>query len=72
MGEDVARRRMNVLVVLALSAWMASLFSLAFAVTVAVFLLDRTPTPPVTVSCPPVAYHPAIFGSVRPCGSSRN
>ncbi|EIV94710.1 hypothetical protein FraQA3DRAFT_4489 [Frankia sp. QA3] len=58
---------MSMLAVLALGAWMAALFSLGF--TVAVALLDRTSTPPATVSCPSADYHPTIFGTVRPCGS---
>ncbi len=70
MGEDIPDGRTHLLAVLALSAWMAALFSLAFGVTVGVALLDRTSAAPATVSCP--SYHPTIFGTVRPCGSTRS
>ncbi|MCM3922246.1 hypothetical protein ND748_11330 [Frankia sp. AiPs1] len=69
MAEDSPDLRTDLLAVLALSAWMAALFSLAFGITVGVALLDRTSAPPASVSCASTNYHPAIFGTVRPCGS---
>ncbi len=70
MDKDIARRRMLVLAVVALAAWMAALFSLALVVTVLVRPSDRVYVAPA-VSCRTADFRPAIFGSIRPCGPSR-